>query len=457
MIKNYFKIAVRSFFNHKLYSLINLIGMTIGMTCFLLLALYIQYESSYDQQHKTANRIYRVSQIQKGNVFRGTDRFAVTPLPLNPAMKEAIPEVETATTFQLSETLIAHEADVFYENGIFADENFFDVFTYPLIKGVGKEALTNPNNIILTESMAKKYFGSESPLDKTILLRNEKPLIVKGVIEDVPQNQHFTFNFITSVNNFPFYQNDLGNWASNNYRTYLILPEGNNPEHIENKMKVFDEQLSAAYGALGFDFEKPQYFLQPLKDIHLRSQINMELGTNNDMRYLYLAGSIALIILLLALINYINLATARSSQRTMEVGMRKVLGANKRQLVYQFMIESFLLSLFSFGFALVFVNLLLPFFNQFLDLEILFNLDNNTNHLIGYGFFCDLFMYPFRILPCHSFNCRRPYPCFKRQLDEKQKGQKSFKKHHGGWAICCSDHFDDRKRRRFPTTQLHPK
>jgi len=374
MLHTYFKIGFRSLNKHRFFSLINITGMTIGMTCFILIALYIQYESSYDSQHEKLDRIYRVAQLQEGNDFRGSNRYAVTPLPLIPAIRETFPEVEAATTLELNFALFAHDKQVYYEQGLYADEHLFDVFSYPIIEGVGAEALQDPNGMLVTESFAKKYFGEASPLGQTLVMDHEHPLVIKGVLEDIPKNQHFHFDYIASHTKLPWYKDDLGVWNSNNYRSYVVLAEGIDYKAFEPKLSAFDTYTEAAYANFPF---QPEYFLQPLRDIHLHSNINMEMTANGDMRYIYLSASIAFIILLLAAINYINLATARSAGRAKEVGMRKVLGAKTGQLVSQFIAESILITLFSFGIAIALAYLLLPAFNQVVDKAIIFSLDSN--------------------------------------------------------------------------------
>lgn len=374
MLHTYFKIGFRSLNKHRFFSLINITGMTIGMTCFILIALYIQYESSYDQQHEKVDRIYRVAQIQEGNDFRGSNRYAVTPLPLVPAIRETFSEVEAATALELNTALFSRGDEVFYERGLYADEHLFDVFSYPLIEGVGAKALEAPNSMLVTESFAKKYFGEESPLGQTLVMDREHPLVIKGILADIPKNQHFTFDYVTSYTKLPWYKEDIGVWNSNNYRSYVVLAEDIDYKAFEKRLDAFDTYTEAAYANFPF---QPQYFLQPLSDIHLHSKINIEMSANGDMRYIYLSASIAFIILLLAAINYINLATARSAGRAKEVGMRKVLGAKRGQLVSQFIAESLLITLFSFGIAIGLAYLLLPAFNQLVDKEITLELANN--------------------------------------------------------------------------------
>lgn len=385
MLNNYIKVALRNLLKNRLYSLINILGLTIGMTCFLVLALYIQYEFSYDQQHENTKQIYRVAKIQKGNEFRGSDRSAQSPAPLGPTLVEEFPEVKTATTLHIRKEAIAQDDKVFYQEGLFSDEKVFDVFTFPIIEGTGKEALKDPNSIILTRSMAEKYFSDKSPIGKTLFYKNDQLLTVKGVVEDLPKNQHFSFDFITSIKNLPFYDEDPvwysnTSWYSNNYYTYVLLDEGTDYLALEKKIESIENKYSADYFRNNV---KPQWFLQPLRDIHLHSQLNFEIQPNGDIRYIYLLTAIGFIILLLAAINYMNLSTVQSARRSLEVGMRKVLGARKSQLIYQFLGESFLLTLISFGIALALVNVMLPVFNRLLDQSIPFHIMGNGLLLIG--------------------------------------------------------------------------
>ena len=378
MIKNYITIACRSLFRNRVTSAINIFGMTIGLTCFTLIALYIQYELSYDRNHEKSDRIYRIAQQQEGNAFRGTDRFTGTPSVLSPTLRREFPEVEAVTTLQLYTTPLEKDGNVFSESGLFSDEYIFDVFTFPILKGIGKEALNDPNSIILSESLAKKYFGDEDPIGKTLVMQRDHLLTVKGIIKDVPKNQHFSFDFISSFKNLPFYEEDR--WNSNNFITYVVLPQGYDHKKFEEKLRSLDKHLIEGYAGLPF---KPRFFLQPLQSIHLHSQINFEIGANNEISNIWLFTSIAFIILLLASVNYMNLATARSALRAKEIGMRKVLGAQKYQLIHQFLGESFLLTLISFVLAIALVNILLPSFSLLLDKPIPFSLMGNPWLLIG--------------------------------------------------------------------------
>ena len=251
MLKNYFKVAWRNIWKHKLYSAINISGLTIGLASFILIALYLQYELSYDSHHEKADQIYRVIQQQKGNVFRGTDFFAVTPEPLASALLEIFPEVQAAATVNdpryVAETVIlGYREKVFSPRILYSDENIFDIFTIPMVEGVGKKALEDPNTILLSESLAEKYFGEESPLGKEMVFDNAQPLTVRGVFEDPPQNQHLVFEYIVPLKNYQVFKNDIGKWGSNNYRTYLLLPDGYDYKALERKMSAFDDKIEAA-------------------------------------------------------------------------------------------------------------------------------------------------------------------------------------------------------------------
>ncbi len=384
MFSSYFKIAWRRLFKQKLYSLINVTGMTIGMTCFILLALYIQYELSYDLQHEKAEQIYRVAQSQEGNTFRGTNQFAVSPMLLAPAMKAQIPTIEGATTVTTLTTLFKKDGQALYEVGLYADSALFDVFTYPVVEGDAKAALQDKDAIILTETMAKKYFGHESPLGQMIEQRNKRMVTVKAVIKDIPKNQHLGFGFIKSIENYGEYVEDRerGRWSSNNYWTYALIKADADLGKIEEAMIPYSKKATAELAKFNLPFTI-RYFLQPLTDIHLRSNINAEVGGNGDIRYIYLSASIAFIILLLALINYMNLATARTAQRGKEVGVRKVLGAMRQQLINQFMLESTLLTGISLVAAIMLAYYLMPFFNELLSLEIPFEIVGNPMLIFG--------------------------------------------------------------------------
>lgn len=383
MLKNYLKVAWRNLFKYRLHSLINISGLTIGMVSFVLIALYLQYELSYDAHHEKSDQVYRIIQQQKGNIFRASDFFAVTPEPLAKAMLDNFPEVQAAVTVNdpryASETVnLAYGEKIFSPEVLYANREIFDVFTISMLEGEGS-SLDDPGAILLSESLAKKYFGQESPMGKDLILNKEKVFTVRGLFEDTPHNQHIDFDFIIPLSHYAYYNNDVGRWGSNNYRTYVVLQEGQDPKSIEGKMSIFDDILEEAYRGAPF---RAQYYLQPIRDIHLHSVANFESTPSGDIRYIYLFASIAFILLALASINYMNLATSRSINRSKEVGMRKVLGAHKVQLVSQFLGESFLLAAIAFGLALVIARGTLPLLNNYLGYNIPFDVVGNPWFLI---------------------------------------------------------------------------
>ena len=369
MFRSHWKIAWRNLFKQKRYALLNITGMTIGLCCFILLSLYIQYESSYDQQHQKADRIYRVVQRQIGNEFQGTNEFALSPSCMVPTLLEDFPEVENGTTVSFSNTLFVHNNDAAYENGVFADSAFFEVFDYELIAGNLNSAMADKDALVLTESMARKYFGDSDPIGADLKMENERPVTIKAVIADPPENQHIDFDFVCRIENYgPFRQDfEKWKWGSNNYWAYVVLPPAYDYHELESKMAYLTDVAKPFYNTFSF---YPEYFLQPLTSIHLHSKMNMEAGVNGDIAYLYLAGAIGIIILLLALANYINLTTARANQRVHEVGVRKVLGARRAQVVGQFFVESLIVVGISLVIATCLSILLLPGFNELLGLNI---------------------------------------------------------------------------------------
>jgi len=427
MFRSYFKIAWRNLFKQKLYSIINVSGMTVGMTCFILLALFIQYESSYDQQHEKADRVYRVAQEHEGYTFRGTNKYAVTCVPLVPAMREQFPEVEAATMFTTLQALFWKEGQAYYENGLYADSAFFDVFDYTVLEGNMEEALQDKDAVILTETFAKKYFGDVSPLGQLMEQRDDRRVTVKAVIEDVPKNQHLDFDFITSIENYREYRRDKRRvkWANNNYWSYVVLREGTDLQEVETKMEPFGKLASAELAEYKLDIGV-KYYLQALTDIHLHSNANEEIGSNGDIRYLYIAGSIAFIILLLALINYMNLATARSALRSKEVGVRKVMGARRKQLVAQFLLESMLVTGISLVLAVLLANLLLPSFNNMLDFDIPFILGANQMILVGLLGFAILLGISTGLYPALVSSTITPVKALKGGWFTNRKGKKSI-------------------------------
>jgi len=371
MLKNYMKIALRNFFKHKGFSFINVFGLAVGIACCLLILLFVVDELSYDKYHEKADRIYRAGLYGfiGGNEFNGV----VTASPMAQTLVEEYPEVEAATRARNFGFPVFRYADkVFSEERVFwVDPGFFDVFTVPFIQGDQTTALNEPLSIVLTHSMASKYFGNEDPMGKTINADQRRDYLVTGVVEDAPKNTHFHYDFLAALSTYEDSRSQF--WVSNNYYTYFVLREGTSPEAFENKMedlvkKYVAPQIQAAAGISLEQFYESggeySYFIQPMTDIHLRSHLEFEVEPNGDISYVYIFSIIALGILLVACINFVNLATARSSTRAREVGVRKTLGSNRPQLIRQFLAETILTSLLAVLAALLLVQLFLPIFNN---------------------------------------------------------------------------------------------
>jgi len=382
MIHNYMKIALRNIKRHKGYSFINIAGLAIGMTCFIFIMLYVQHELSFDNFHEKKDRIYRVIRRNPGQIFMGSDYYVDTPEPLAKAMMDDLPEVEHASRAgKLFNPLLSYKDSRFYENGIIADENFLNIFSFTLLRG-DKSGLSEPNTIYLTERLAKKYFGNEDPMNKIIDYRQfmeNYQLIVKGIIEDVPHNSHIRFDFIISFEtwkNDPEKQDDF-NWGKSIFYTYLTLEEVADYKFVESKLAgLFAKYTGNMYSGI-------QWMIEPLGTIHLHSDYNWDWAAITDIKYLYIFGAIGMVILLVACINYMSLATGRSAKRAREIGIRKVVGARNNQLIRQFLSESVILSILSAIISAAAVKLLLPVFNNFTGLPLTFNPLSNSYILPG--------------------------------------------------------------------------
>ena len=298
--------------------------------------------------------------------------------PLAPALLREYPEVNNSTRLDnINNALIINKDISYYENGIYADEYFFDVFTFPLLQGEEKTALKKPFSIVITENLATRYFGNEDPLGKTLNINEQYNLTITGIVKNPPENSHIQFEFIVSFISLEQMGRELGVWQNIWVYTYFELQEGFPYQELEKK---FPALLVKYQGKLGWEFEgqKEKLIIQPLKDIHLHSHYNHEFSQNNDIKNIYLFTAIGLMILIIACINYINLSTARSIKRATEIGLRKVVGAQRIHLVKQFIGESVLLSIIALIIAIFLVILILPSFNSFVDKPIGINLFKNT-------------------------------------------------------------------------------
>ena len=350
MIKNYLKIAFRHLTKNKAYTLINTLGLGVGLAACIIIGLWVNYELSYDDYHKNSEQIYRVL---NGDV-------AAIPPTLAPAFKGDYPDLakEVVRFWPIkSPSDIVYEDKQFAERNItFTDPGVFDVFTHPMVIGDKETALLSSHSIVISESMAEKYFGEENPLGKTITMWGQN-LEVTGVFEDVPQNSHHRYDFLVPIELLhTFMGNMMENWTWAGFYTYMLLPENVQPTQVETAIaSTFDKYTEE-------DFPAPQ--LQPLNDIYFGSA-EKDIAVTGNFSYVFILATIAIIVLIVACVNFMNLSTAYSTMRKKEVGMRKTMGAQRNQLVGQFLGEAILLTLLGLSVALFLVEISLPFFSNF--------------------------------------------------------------------------------------------
>ncbi len=387
MIRNFIKIAFRNLFKQFGYTFINVAGLAIGLTCSILISIYVINELTYDRFHDGAEWIYRIG--VRGKMLGNDLNQAVTASPMYAVLQTEYPEVECVTRVTgLGGWLLRYGDKKFTETDEtfkFADSTFFDVFSFKLIKGNPERALVKPRSIIMTEKAARRYFGDEDPIGKMIKVENDTVFYtITGLLEDVPENSHFHFELLGSLGTYGMSRNQ--NWLNHQMYTYVKLIPGTIPDQFEEKI---NDIVVKYIGPLieqfiGIDLEEFQesggsfgYFIQPLLDIHLHSHLQVEIEPNGNPAYVYVFSLIAILILLIACINFMNLATARSAGRAREVGIRKVVGSTKRLLVGQFLTESLFLSFLALIFAVLIVYLVLPHYNNMIQLELHFNLFSN--------------------------------------------------------------------------------
>ncbi|MEP7143884.1 MAG: ABC transporter permease [Ferruginibacter sp.] len=373
MIRNYFKIAFRNLWKNKAFSAINIFGLAIGIATCLVIMLFVQNELSYDRYNEKADRIVRV--IFRGTVQGGKMNESNVMPPTAQTLKADYPEVQEATRIRtFGRPRLVYGDKTFNEDEFaFVDSNFFQVFTLPFLHGDPKTALIEPNTIVITRALSIKYFGSQDPMGKVLRFKDGRnaPCKVTGVIDKVPVNSHFHFDIFSSMAGFP--ESKSTSWMQSEFYTYLVLPPGYDYKKLEAKLpqvveKYMGPQILQSLGMTFTQFKQKGndigLYLQPLTDIHLRSDFTYDLSQGGDIRYVYIFGAVALFMLLIACINFMNLSTASASKRAREVGIRKVLGSMKWELMRQFLVESVLVTAIALLFAVGFVYLALPLFNN---------------------------------------------------------------------------------------------
>jgi putative ABC transport system permease protein len=388
MFRNYLIVALRNLWRHRGYTLINVFGLTIGLASSVFILLYVVNELTYDKFHEKSDQIHRV--WISGSMPATEMRHAVTSPPMAEALLNDYPEVENVVRMRKSGGWLVRKGDRTFqetdENFIFADSTFFDVFSFDLIKGDPQSCLRDPRSIVLSEEYATKYFGDEDPIGQTLVIEQDTNLsVITGVMADFPQNSHFHYNMIGSLSTLE--NSRSTNWVNHNFYTYVVLKEGTDPVEFESRLRemvlkyvgptivqfmgVDIEQFEAAGNSYG-------YKVQKLTDIHLHSDLQYEHEPNGNPLYVYVFLVAAILILVIAGVNFMNLATARSTIRAREVGLRKVVGSTRSQLIGQFLTESVVLSLISLIFAVVLVFLFLPAYNNMIQLKLEFHIFNSS-------------------------------------------------------------------------------
>src|SRR6516165_3460361 len=343
MLKNLLLVALRNFIRDKWYSLINILGLTIGITFSVFLIFYIKNELSYDRYHEKADRIFRIASYVK-EPDKDTMKWAICPFPMATALSKDYPEVEEAVRIwgggPGGKTMLKAGNLRFYEDKVFfTDSNFFRVFTHQFIQGDPRTALVAPNSIVLTQSIAEKYFGKKTDyVGKTLENANGDIYKITGVIKDVPKNSHILFNVLVSRSSLP--AGFANNWGGFGFYTYVLLRQHTDAAAFERKLApLYDKYLASIFAQFKI---KMRFGIQPITSIHLHSDMANEPEELGSMSYIYIFAAVAFFMLLIACINYMNLATARSARRAKEIGIRKVTGSTKPQLIWQFLTESIL-------------------------------------------------------------------------------------------------------------------
>lgn len=390
MFRNYAKIALRNLLKQKSFTFINIIGLAVGMTCFILILLYVLFELSYERFHKQADQVYRIAIERKY-----PDRVRLwgrTAFPVAQTFQNEFPEIEQGTRLITNNNalLVTYaEKNIYNDRVIFADENFFEVFSIPVLQGDPKTALKEPNSIVITEESARLMFGDEDPMQKTLSVNNVD-YTVRAVTKIVPPNSHFHYDFLLSAATVPQFRGQqwINAWGA---FTYILVQKGIDVKALEAKFEEMVKKYMApeVVDEVGASYEEflsagngYRFFLQPLTDIHLKSRLDQEIEPNGSITYIYIFSIVSVFVLIIACINFMNLSTARSANRAKEVGIRKTVGSTRKQLISQFLLESTLLSCIALIIAVCLVQILLPIFN------------NIAGRQLGMSFFGNILILP---------------------------------------------------------------
>ena len=377
MFKNNLIIAWRNIKKSKAYSALNILGLAVGMAVFILIMLYVRTELSYDRYHANARDIYQINKEDPGNFYLGSNVFAVTSGPMAAAMVRDFPEVRSAARIKNDhDVLIKIGSESFLEKTFsFADPQAFEIFSFPLIRGDRASILRDPYSVLLSEREARRLFGGADPIGRTIRLAardKDYAFRINGVFRDIPANSHFIMDIVAPFETMAkMFDWEIDQWASNSFYTYVLLEPGADPKALEAKLPAFIDKYIKEE-EWHDKSRKTRFFLQPLTRLHLHSRGNFQIAPQADARFVLLFASIAVLVLVIACINYMNLATARSLKRSKEVGLRKVVGAARGQLVRQFLGDSTVTALMALLLAIGLVLAVLPAFRAFMEREIVF-------------------------------------------------------------------------------------
>jgi putative ABC transport system permease protein len=408
------KVGLRISARKPVYTLINVFGISMGLAVCLLIGLYIQNEWSYDRYHRNSERIFRVA-------TKGPDDNGIAKLwgPAGPAAAAQIPEIENSCRFGLAGQMLfdVHGKKIYEQNGIFSDPSVFDVFSWQLLEGNKETALKEPNTLVLTKTTAEKYFGHSNPVGESIIIDNNSPYRVTGVMEDVPGNSHFRFDFLLSMASYP--NKDTASWVKPQFFTYLLLKEKISPALVAGKIdQLLFKHLDSSQAATITSF------LQPITTIHLHSNLLREMEPNSDVSYIYIAAILGLFVLIIACLNFINLSTVQAMRRSNETAIRKTVGASRSSLIKLYLSETLLICFASALLAIGIALSALPYLNTFLEKHLVFDFFANPSLYIGLPVLILLVSFLSGLYPAFILSSFKPVSML---------GKRSISKGHGGF------------------------
>ncbi len=384
MLQNYMKVTHRTLAKQKLYAFINIAGLSIGLASFIMVALYVQHEFSYNRFYPNVQQLYRVYQRQTGNAFMGSDYFSATPAKFASVMVDELPEVEHATSVEQTRGLLSCDDKDFFEEGIAGDSSFFLVLPAEFVNGNPFKALSHPRGVVLTESLAKRLFPNSTPVGQMLSYQEREGFVVTGVVKDPPLTSSLKYTFIVNILYNDYWRDEMSKstWTGNSFYTFFTLREGADPRALEKKIPALLDKYRDKDAYKNYPFTDT-YFVQPITEMYFQPGINFDIGLKGNLKFVYSFVAAAALVLLLACVNYMNLAIARSLKRSREVGVRKVSGAVRRQIIAQFLTESVIIAMASLIIAIGITWLLLPAFSTIVERPVALDVWKNTQLLPG--------------------------------------------------------------------------